>query len=170
MSEIIDYNYKIIVIDSDCATYYSPTTCDFYINLDEPLRNVYKLNVIATLLNIPNNSSLNTPLNSIYVNLNNINRLIGKNKTLVNDTSYNINAFDSIIIDSTIPIDSGNTTINNDFHSSDTIHYLNPIESQVARFNIKLYDKNNVIINKNAINRFILKIGVYYNNKKVLRA
>jgi len=170
MSELIDYNYKIIVIDSDCATYYSPTACDFYISLDEPLRNVYKLNLIITLLNIPNNSSLNTPLNSIYVNLNNIDRLIGKNKTLVNDTSYNINAFDSIIIDSTIPNDTSNTTIKNDFHNSDTIHYLNPLQPQVARFNIKLYDKNNVIINRTAINRFIMKIGVYYNNKKLLRS
>jgi len=170
MSDFIDCDYKIILIDSDCATYYNPLTCDFYINLDEPLRNVYKINIIASLLNIQNNSTLNAPLNSIYINLNNINRLIGKNKTAVNNTNYNINAFDTIVIEDTIPVDSGNTIVKNDFHSSDTIYYLNPLEPQLSRFNIKLYDKNNLIINKNAINRFVMKLGVYYNNKKTLRS
>lgn len=170
MSELIDCDYKIILIDSDCATYYNPLTCDFYINLDEPLRNVYKINVIATLINIPNNSTLNTPLNTIYVNLNNINRLIGKNKTAVNNINYNIIAFDAVIIEDTIPIDTNNTTIKNDFNSTDANYYLNPQEPQLSRFNIKLYDKNNSIINKSAINRFVMKLGIYYNNKKLLRS
>jgi len=171
MANIIenDYDYKVITIDSDCATFYSSTTCDFYINLDEPLRNVYKINIIVVLLNILNNSPLNITLDSIYVNLNNYNRLIGKNKTAFNNTKYNINAFDSIIIENAITTTGGNTTLKNDYNNTDTIYYLNPLEPQLTRFNIRLFDKNNVIINKSDISRFVLKIGVYYNNKKTTR-
>ena len=171
MEELLDCDYKIITIDSKCADYYNTTVCDFYVNLDEPLRNVYKFNVITELLNIPNNSTLNVVLDPIYINLNNMNRLIGKDKLNNKITKYNINAFDSLIIENTIASgDGGNTTLKNDYNSSDTVYYLNPQEPQLSRFNIKLYDKNNLIIPITSINRFVMKIGVYYNNKKLLRS
>ena len=171
MANIVEYDcdYKVITIDSESATFYNPLTCDFYINLDEPLRNVYKINIIVVLLNIEYNSSLNTTLDSIYVNLNNYNRIIGKSKTAVNDVKYNISAFDSIIIENANKTVGTNSTLKNDYNSTDTTYYLNPIEPQLSRFNIRLYDKNNVIIYKTAINRFVLKIGIYYNNKKTTR-
>jgi len=163
MGDLINCDYKIITLDSDYSTYLNNNICDFYINLDEPLRNVFKINIITILLNIPNNSTLKTPvLNEIYINLNNYNRLIAKN---------NINAFDSIIIENQIldNTSTNNTTIKNDYNTADSLFYLNPIEPQLIRFSIKLTDKNNATIPKNTINRFIMKLGIYYNNKKTTR-
>ena len=70
MEELNNCDYKIITIDSDYAFYPSADYCDFYIKLDEALKNVYKSNIITMLLSIPNNSSLKTPLNrrEWYVN------------------------------------------------------------------------------------------------------
>ena len=56
----IEEDYKIIVIDSTNSTQPDTTICDFYIDLDEPLRNVFKINIITYLVNIPNNSTINS--------------------------------------------------------------------------------------------------------------
>lgn len=162
MEDLVNCDYKIISIDSDSCIYSTPTNCDFYITLNEPLRNVYKINIITMLLNIPNNSPLKTPLNQIFVNLNNYYRLFAKD---------NINVFDSLIVENQITdnTSSNYTTIKNDYNTSDSVYYFNPIEPQLTRFTIKLTDKNNSIIPKSSINKFIIKIGVYYNNKKTTR-
>ena len=44
---------------------------------------------------------------------------------------------------------------------------LNPVEPNLKRFNIQLYDKHNVIINKSDITRFNMTLCVYYNRKKI---
>ena len=123
------------------------------------------------LLNIPNNSSLKTPLNQIYVNLNNYNRLISKNYNIFDGKRSNINVFDSIIVEDQIVdnTSSNNTTLKNEYNNADSIYYLNPIEPQLMRFSLKLTDKYNNNILKSDINRFIIKIGIYYNNKKTTR-
>jgi hypothetical protein len=171
MEEIVNCDYKIITIDSEYSNYLNSSYCDFYINLDEPLRNVYKLNLITMLLNIPNNSSLKIPLNQININLNNYNRLISKNNTIIDGKRSNIMVFDSIIVENQITdnTSTNNTTLKNDYNTADSIFYLNPLEPQLIRFSIKLTDKNNNIIQKSDINRFIMKIGVYYNNMKTTR-
>ena len=171
MDDLINCEYKIITIDTDTATFTNITNCEFYITLDEPLRNVYKINLITMLLNIPNNSSLKIPLNQIYVNLNNYNRLISKNYNIFDGKRSNINVFDSIIVEDQIVdnTSSNNTTLKNEYNNADSIYYLNPIEPQLMRFSLKLTDKYNNNILKSDINRFIIKIGVYYNNKKTTR-
>jgi len=171
MSEIIDCDYKIITIDSDYSFFLSPTSCDFYITLDESLKNVYKINIITMLLSIPNNSGLKTPLNQIFINFNNYSRLIAKKDPVVDGKRSNINVFDSIIVENQISdsTPTNYTTLKNDYNSTDSIYYLNPIEPQLIRFSVKLTDKNNNVIAKSDINRFIMKIGVYYNNKKTTR-
>ncbi len=171
MEELNNCDYKIITIDSDYAFYPSADYCDFYIKLDEALKNVYKINIITMLLSIPNNSSLKTPLNQIFVNLNNYSRLIAKKNSLVDGNRPNINVFDSIIIENQITDTSSTnyTTLKNDYNSSDSIYYLNPLEPQLIRFSVKLTDKNNDLISKTAINRFVMKLGVYYTNKKTTR-
>jgi hypothetical protein len=160
-NDIDDCEYRIITIDSSFSTYLDNTTQNFYINLDEPLRNVNKINVISILINLSNTSSLNVSLDPIYINFNDYNRLIAKKD------NNNIYYFDSIIVENSIT--TGNTTIKNDYNTNDSIYYLNPIEPQLKRFNIRLYDKNNSLILKNNLNRFVMKIGVYYNNRKTTR-
>jgi hypothetical protein len=156
----MEEDYKIITIDSLYVNYPTSNIYDFYMSLDEPLRNVYKINVITILADVPQ-SSFFLPLDPIYVNINDYNRLISKK----NDNN-NIYYFDSLIIENTI---SSRITIKNDYNSNDNTFYLNPLEPQLNRFNIRLFDKNNQLISKNNINRIVIKLGIYYNNKKYTR-
>ena len=155
----MEEDYKIITIDSLYVKYPTTNIYDFYMTLDEPLRNVYKINVITILADVPL-SSFFLPLDPIYINLNEYNRLISKKD------NNNIYYFDSLIIENTI---SSRTTIKNDYNTSDNVYYLNPLEPQLNRFNIRLFDKNNQLITKDNINRIVIKLGVYYNNKKYTR-
>jgi len=164
----IEEDYKIIVIDSTNSTQPDTTICDFYIDLDEPLRNVFKINIITYLVNIPNNSTINSNLESIYLDFNNYSRLICKG-SLNNGKRNNNYFFDSLIIEKADTTSGGNSTIKNDYNNTDTTYYLNPIEPQLNRFRIRLFNKNNIIIANSDINRVIMKIGIYYNNKKTTR-
>lgn len=75
----MEEDYKIITIDSSNVNYNITNTYDFYMNLDEPLRNVYKINVITILVDVPYSSPPQfSPLDPIYINLNDYNRLIAK--------------------------------------------------------------------------------------------
>jgi len=156
----MDEDYKIITIDSSNVNFnISNNIYDFYMNLDEPLRNVYKINIITILLDISHPSSFN-PLDTININLNDYNRLISKKG------ENNLYYFDSIIIENQI---TTRTTIKNDYNTNDNIYYLNPIEPQLKRFNFRLFDKNNQLLTTSNINRIIIKLGIYYNNKKYTR-
>jgi len=154
-----EYNYKIITIDSSNANYKSSNIFNFYINLDEPLRNVYKINIITILADVPSTTSLQ-PLDPINIRLNDYERLISKKGT------NNLYYFDSLIVENLI---SSRITIKNDYNTTDNIYHLNPMEPQLSRFEIKLYDKNNDIITTSMITRFVMKIGIYYSNKKTTR-
>lgn len=170
MDTPIDCDYKIICMDSSNCSYQNNTICDFYIDLDEPLRNVFKINVIIILLNIPNSSSINNNLETINIDLNNYRRLISKNSSLsVDGNRNNLYYFDNLIIEKADTTSGGNSTIKNDYNSAVTMYNLNPLEPQLKRFNVRLFDKNDLIIAKSKINNFIIKLGVYYNNKKTTR-
>jgi len=175
MDLTIDSDHKIIVIDSSVCFFPNGDLCEFYIDLDEPLRNVYKLKIITILANIKTSSNINSDLESIYIDINNYNRLISKaiesktieNKTIVN--RFNIYYFDSLIMESKAATGE-NFTIKNDYNNADIEYFINPIEPQLKRFNIRLFDKNNQILKKSLdINKFIIKLGVYYNNRKTTR-
>lgn len=151
-------DYKIITIDSYNVNFNNLNYYDFYMNLDEPLRNVYKINIITILVDVPLTASTYfSPLDPIYINLNDYNRLISKKD------DDNLYYFDSLIIENLI---TSRITIKNDYNTNDNIYYLNPIEPQLTRFNIRLFDKNNQNISTTKINRIVMKIGIYYNNKK----
>jgi len=169
MDTLLDCDYKIICMDSSNSYYTNNSICDFYIDLDEPLRNVFKINIITILLNIPNNSTLNNNLETINIDFNNYRRLISKHSTVTDGIRNNLYYFDNLIIEKSDTSIGGNSTIKNDYNSSDTIYFLNPIEPQLKRFNIRLFDKNDLIISKSKINNFIIKFGVYFNNKKSTR-
>ena len=170
MDSLLDCDYKIICMDSSNCSYQNNTICDFYIDLDEPLRNVYKIKIITILANIKNSATeYNKDLESIYIDLNNYNRLISKSTIKdSNGKSGNNYYFDSLIIETAGA--SGNSTIKNDYNNADIEYFINPIEPQLNRFRIRLFDKNNKIIPiTNTINRFIMKLGIYYNNRKTTR-
>ena len=155
----MEEDYKIITIDSSSSIYNIVNKHNFYINLDEPLRNVYKINIITILADVPLSASFQV-LDAINIRLNDYKRLISKKD------GNNLYYFDSIIVENLI---SSRTTIKNDYNTSDNVYYLNPLEPQLSRFELTLYDKNNEILTTSNVSRFIIKIGVYYSNKKTTR-
>jgi len=170
MESSIDYDHKIIVIDSDTAVFPNSSLCDFYIDLDEPFRNVYKIKVITILLNVSNSFQTDAPINknleSIYIDLNNYTRLITKSSNKIDNMYY----FDSLIIETANNNGNGTSTIKNDYNNANIEYLLNPIELQLKRFRIRLLDKtNNLIVKGDFFKRYVMKISVYYNNKKTNR-
>ena len=170
-------DYKIILIDSSNVFYTNNDTSkfDFYINFNEPLKDVYKIKILYdavsfTTIDLHTSANLEDNLDNIYINLNDYDRvrsyLINPNTKNVTNLQY----FDSIMIDTNkvkaiSHIDE--TTMFNDFNENEGDYYLNPVVSQFNRINIQLRDKNNVIIDKNLINRFVMKLCIYYYTKKI---
>ena len=168
-------DYKVILIDSSNAHFKdTPSKYSFYVNLTEPLRDVYKIKIVYSALSIPSgtlsDTSLITNLDSVFIDLNNYNRLatvLKNSKNILTNISY----FDSIVIDTSDDKKAtGLITIYNDFNSSENEYYVNPILSQLSRLDINLYDKNNDILTSSIVSRFVMKINIYYNNCKSTRA
>lgn len=170
-------DYKIILIDSSNVFYTNNDTSkfDFYINFNEPLKDVYKIKILYdavsfTTIDLHTSANLVDNLDNIYINLNDYDRvrsyLINPNTKNVTNLQY----FDSIMID-TNKVKAINhideTTMFNDFNENEGDYYLNPVVSQFNRINIQLRDKNNVIIDKTLINRFVMKLCIYYYTKKI---
>lgn len=180
--DIIDK--QLIHIDSSSATingtYNSSTTQDFYIDILEPLKNalsisILKANIILNPLATLNGNVIND-LDPIYIDLNGYHRITTNiNKSLVN-------YFELIPLNLTekyplIYIQGTNNVpfvyaFSNNYQSSGLISdshtfILNPVDPNLKRFNIKLYDKNNKIINKSDITRFTMTLCVYINRKKL---
>jgi hypothetical protein len=156
-------NYKIVTIDSAVCKYSNTTLQNFYIQLDESLKGVYKIKILSLLINVDNSSFSTIALEPIYIDLNNYERLISKN-----ENHNNLYYFESIIIESALS-GLGNTTIKNDYNTYENEYILNPIVPQLSRFTIKLYNKNNQLMTNTQIKRFVMKIAVYYNNRNNMR-
>lgn len=167
-------NYKIIIIDSDNAIYTNGNNnLEFYIKLSDNIRDVYKIKILYDAVSIPTvnlkDTSKTTNLDNIYINLNDYDRV----KSNIKDTSNNIitlNYFDSIMIDfnkikSTADITL--TTMYNDFNENEGDFYLYPIESNFNKIKIQLLDKNNSLLTKSYISRFVMKLCIYYYTKKI---
>lgn len=168
-------DYKIILIDSSNVFYTNNNTnnFDFYVNINEPLKDVYKIKVLYDAVSFPT-TNLHTAsrpnLDNIYVNLNDYDRVRSYLIDPVTNTVTNLQYFDSIMID-TNKVKSiaqfNETTMFNDFNENEGDFYLNPVVSQFNRINIQLRDKNNIIIDKTLINRFVMKLCIYYYTKKI---
>jgi hypothetical protein len=163
-----DYNYKILTIDSLVSKYQNTLLQDFNINLNESLKGVYKIKILSILINVNNNKFSSYPLEPIYIDLNGYKRLISKDTLVLNENRNDLYYFESIIVENQLA-STGNTTIKNDYNTFENEYILNPIEPQLSRFTIKIYDKNNQLMTNTDINRFVIKLGIYYNNKNTTR-
>ena len=167
-------NYKIILIDSSNVIYNSNSNIyDFHIRLADNIRDVYKIKVLYDAISFQTSNLTDAVktqnLDNIYINLNDYDRVKSSIIT-VNNELINIRAFDSIMIDfnKIKAVNNVNeTTMYNDFNENEGDFYLQPIEANFNRINIKLLDKNNNIITKSYISRFVMKLCIYYNNKKI---
>ena len=189
MGEEIILDKYIVYIDSRNAKYNDNTLYDFYIDIQEPIKNVMYIKIMDTnlLLDIHGtvdpegyiNNNIILDLDPVFINLNEYDRM-----TANIDTEYAIKCFDSITLDkssntleydvlSSIPgpsklnFSSVKDKNNNGFDVDDpNVFIINPMDPGLKRFNIKLLDKNNNIINNDNIERFTMKLCIYYSRKK----
>jgi len=167
--------YRVVIIDSANAIFNDSNIYSFYVNLMQPLRDVYKIKILHAAVSIVNsNMGPGHPINNldpIYIDLNNYNRTTGAINT-ANGINY-VSYYDSIIIDTNkiypAAIASDYTTMFNNFNENEGAYMINPIEPQFSRININLYDKTNTLFTKTLISRCLIKICVYYNTKKITR-
>lgn len=175
-SDIIEY--KIIIIDSENAHYVKNNTnvYDFYIDILEPLRDVYKIKVLYDGLSIVNsnlfdNNNLSIKnLDTVYITLNDYSRI--KTSIINNDNNIDLSYFDSITIDLNKiknNLNVGETTMFNDFNVNEADYILNPLASQFNKIHIQLKDKNNNLLTKSYAKRFLMKLCIYYKTKKISR-
>ena len=163
-------DYKIILIDTENVIYNgSSNNFNFHVNLAEHLKDVYKIKILfdATSILIANliNQTKIKNLDTIYINCNDYDRV----RTTI-ENNNNLSYFDSIMIDlNKIKSNPGvlETTMYNDFNEHEGDYYLNPVASQLKRIDIQLLDKKNNIITKDLIKRFVMKLCIYYNRKKI---
>jgi hypothetical protein len=159
-------DYKIIIIDTSNVIYNgSSNNFSFHLNLAEPLKDVYKIKLLYDALSITTQTLLLSfsNLDSVYINCNDYDRV----RTTIGD-NQSISYFDSVMIDmNKIKPSTGSseTTMYNDFNENEGDFYLNPVASQFNRINIQLLDKNNKILTKSLVNRFVMKLCIYYNKK-----
>ena len=169
--------YKIIIIDSENVKYINNINeYNFSANLMQPLRDVYKIKVLQAAVSIvnsnliPSNSAPIKNLDPIYIDINNYNRT--NSAIIIGGIENYISYYDSIIVDTnkimqpSAPAES--TSMFNNFNENEGDFIINPLE-QLSRINIKLFDKNNNILTKTRVSRFLIKICVYYNLKKLTR-
>ena len=179
-TDIIEY--KIILIDSENVHYNNNNSniYDFYVDILEPLRDVYKIKVLYDGLSILNSNLLDTNtlsiknLDTVYITLNDYSRikttLLDKNNSVNNN--IDLSFFDSITIDlNKIKNNQGvsETTMFNDFNVNEADFILNPIASQFNKIHIQLKDKNNNLLTKTFAKRFFMKLCIYYKTKKISR-
>lgn len=160
-------NYKIILIDTSNVIYNGNSNIyDFHIKLTDNIKDVYKIKILFDAVSIPTSKLLDPAhtinLDNIYINLNDYDR--------VKSNTITLGIFDSIMIDfnkiKAIP-NITDITMFNDFNENEGDFYLQPIESNFNRINIRLINKKNELIDKNYVSRFVMKLCIYYYNKKI---
>jgi len=164
-------DYKIIIVDSSNVFYNNGiANFDFHINLSDTLKDVYKIKILYDAVSFQREIlQFNTKnLDTIYINLNDYDRV--RTSLIVDNNIKYLNYFDTIMIDKNkVKLNDGfpDITMFNDFNENEGDFYLNPIASQFKRIDIQLRDKNNEIITKTLIDRFVMKICIYYYTKKI---
>jgi hypothetical protein len=179
INDILSFDKSIIQIDTNSAIWNDSTNMSFYIDILEPIKNVLYITIIKSSITVLDatenlNGSPIIDLDPVYINLNNYNRLIS---TYTNNNNKNIlNYFEIIPLNltdkyPTIHLNYNKISFTNSYVSTGTLmdshlFKLNPIEPNLKRFNIDLYDKNNNILKQSEISRFTMTLCVYYNKKK----
>lgn len=174
MSEKI-FNKSIIYINSSNSIYNNTTDQKFYFDMIDTLKNVVHIKILKSevLLN-PSLTLNNNPIydtDPIFINVNNYNRIS------TNINGNNANYFELIQMNLTekfgINIPNAVISFQNEYKSTssytDDINtfVLNPIEPNLKRLDIALYDKNNNILSKNDIKRFNMILCIYHERKKI---
>lgn len=169
------FDKTIIYLDNINAKFPDQTECNFYIDIQNVIKSVLYIKILSCSIDIEpaDGISNNDP---IYVALNNYNRSTSVINgaffvavPIVFTNSQNCSILNSVATVQNKLIFSGNVEYKTDFDKNDaSVYVLNPMEPNLRKFNIQLYDKNNNILQRNALLNFKLTLCVYSSNKKLI--
>lgn len=166
----------VIYIDSTNSSFIGGTGFEFNFDLVDPIKNalfimVIKSEIILNPTNTINGNQIEDG-DPIFIQFRDYYRLVS------NINGKNVKCFDYINLNLTDKFGSG-TIPNKDviFKSDNTstsfcqdnmnTYIINPIEPNMKRIDIHLFDKNYNIIPRQNIKKFTMVICVYYNRKKI---
>lgn len=177
---------RIVYINSSNCKYIDATKASFFYNLLDPIRDAVYIKIMkAEVIVNPSNNINNVKIEDgdpIFVNMNNYNRLYASvrddmSKDPDND-SKNVKCFECISLNITDKYGGGTVptklvSFKTEYTATgcsinDTNTYiLDPVEPNLKRLDITLYDKKYNLINKADINVFNMILCIYSNKKKI---
>jgi hypothetical protein len=168
LNNTTEYDKQIIYLDSNNATFYTTGFFDFYIDFENPIKNISSVKIIEASVIFHGRSNLE--YNDIYhIELNDYHRI----STYVKNKGVTFKYFDAIPYNDADYRSNGNCkfkifyALTSSNWTDPTLYTLNPIEHNVKRFNIKIRDKNFAILNKNNGDSFKMTICVYTIKKNI---
>jgi hypothetical protein len=183
--EILDK--KILYINSKNSTFLSSTQFDFYYDMQESIRNVVYIKIMKCEVVLNPHEDINgtaiSDSDPVFVNVKGYNRLYANIYAGVNDDAKNVDdgknvkCFEQITLNLSEKFGSSNPpnkliSFKTEYTSTgcsinDTnVVVLDPIQPNLTRFDVQLYDKNYNIIPKDDINVFNMILCIYSRRKK----
>jgi len=167
LNNTTEYDKQIIYLDSNNATFNTSGFFDFYIDIENPIKNISSIKIIEASI-ILNRSNLD--YNDIYYfELNDYNRI----STYIKNKGSSYNYFDAIPYNHADYHTNGSCkfkifyALTSSNWTDPTLYTLNPIEHNTKRFNIKIKDKTFALLNKLNGESFKLTICVYTIKKNI---
>jgi len=167
LNNTTEYDKQIIYLNSKNATFNKTGTFDFYINFEDPIKNISSVKIIDASIFL-NRDDLNYD-DIYYIELNDYHRI----STSVNVKGSTFKYFDAIPFNHTdyhndslskFKIVYGLTSSN---WTDPTLYTLNPIEHNTRRFNIIIRNKDFNILNLKGGEFFNMTICVYTIKKNI---
>ena len=172
--EKTDLNKHIVYLNSSNTIFNNNLLFDCYFDLTEPIRDAVFIKLLKTelVLNPTNNINGNVvnDTDPIFVVFKQYHRV--SSSIIVNGSYQQIKCFE------VIPLNFGHNppnsflTFKQEYTSTGcnindiNTHVLNPVEQNLKRFDIQLYDKNYNIIPKSSIKNFNMSLCIYSNKRK----
>ena len=168
-------NKTVIYINTSNATFYNNSSYDFYYDIVDPIKNAVYMKILKSEIILNPSGSINGKViedcDPVYIQIKNFNRVStninGNNFKCTDYILLNISdKFGTVVPNANVSFKTEYTSTS--CHITDTnMIIINPIEPNLKRFNIQLYDKNNIIIPKSAITKFSMIVCLYSNRKKI---
>ena len=165
MEEDLD---KTVLYINSRNSHSNSNSCSYIYDLIEPLKDIVYIKTIRTEVFAKHSQfSDGEPL---FLKLNDYKRL----STVIDGNATKF--FESISINIS---DKSTDTLSNEivsfqknsmssFHKCDpNVYEFKPIESNIKSFNIEIYDQNNTLLDKTAINGFNMTICIYHRYRKI---
>lgn len=165
----------LIYIDSTNSTFVGTNDFDINFDLSEPIKNVVRIMKVQTQIILNPSQTINgnnvQDGDPIFIQMKDYYRVVS------NVAGNNVKCFDYITLDLSdkfgTNIPNTNVMFKSDKISTNSCdgdintYVINPVEPNMKRLDIRLFDKNYNIIPRQNIQRFSMTLCVFHNRKKI---